>query len=71
MRESYLKVDIRKNVKVDPRKNVWYVRVILEINAIHFGDSNSSDHISLVRDRIVRPRDNRLTDYWGVIFQEN
>ena len=39
MRESYLKVDIRKNVKVDPRKNVWYVRVILEINAIHFGDS--------------------------------
>ena len=39
MRESYLKVDIRKNVKIDPWKNVWYVRVILEINAIHFGDS--------------------------------
>ena len=39
MRESYLKVVIPKNVKVDPRKNVWYVRVILEINAIHVGDS--------------------------------
>ena len=39
MRKLYLKVDIRENVKVDPWKNVWYVRVILEINAIHFGDS--------------------------------
>ena len=26
------------NVKLDPLKNVWYVRVIFEINAIHFGD---------------------------------